>query len=45
MELVLGGVAVVLVVVGLIWWTRRHGNTGVEGTDTEAHKNMPPGRR
>ncbi len=44
MELVLGAAAVVLVVVGVLWWTRRRGNPGVRGTDTDAHKNMPPGR-
>ncbi len=40
MELVLGGVAVVLIVVGLLWWTRRRGNPGERGTDAYAHKNI-----
>ena len=40
MELVLGGVAIVLVVVGLLWWSRRHGNPGARGTDPYANRDI-----
>lgn len=40
MELVLGGVAVFAVVVGLLWWTRRHGNGGVRDHDPLANRNI-----
>lgn len=40
MELVLGGIAVVLVVVGLLWWSRRHGNPGTRGTDPHANRDI-----
>lgn len=36
----LGGVAIVLVVVGLLLWGRRHGNAGARGTDPQAHRNL-----
>ncbi|MFN8156091.1 MAG: hypothetical protein U0R68_01625 [Candidatus Nanopelagicales bacterium] len=40
MELVLGGVAVFAVVVGLLWWTRRHGNPGLRSSDPQGNRNI-----
>lgn len=40
MELILGGAAIVLVVVGLLLWSRRHGNSGERGTDPLANRDI-----